>query len=142
MLKLKSLFILLFSIFASFLFLLPLSQTEANITTGLVSHWKMDETTGTTASDSAGTNTGTLINSPTWTTGKLNNALSFDGINDYTNISNERTFKCISFYQNIGVWNINNVESVGYMFFTKEQFNFHINNWAINSPTIYTKFIE
>src|SRR3989338_43253 len=92
MLKLKSLFILLFSIFASFLFLLPLSQTEANITTGLVSHWKMDETTGTTASDSAGTNTGTLINSPTWTTGKLNNALSFDGINDYTNISNESNF--------------------------------------------------
>src|SRR3990167_7744794 len=86
MLKLKSLFILLFSIFASFLFLLPLSQTEANITTGLVSHWKMDETTGTTATDSVGTNNGTLTNGPTWTTGKLNNALSFDGSNDYVSM--------------------------------------------------------
>ncbi|HXN51421.1 MAG TPA: LamG domain-containing protein [Candidatus Acidoferrum sp.] len=45
---------------------------------GLVAWWKFDETSGTTAADSQGTNTGTLVNSPTWTTsGKINGALGF-----------------------------------------------------------------
>ncbi|MGC3991952.1 MAG: LamG domain-containing protein [Chthoniobacteraceae bacterium] len=49
-------------------------QTLAN--TG-VAHLKFDETSGTTAVDSTrnGWN-GTLVNSPTWTTGKINNAVS------------------------------------------------------------------
>jgi len=35
--------------------------------TGLVGHWKLDEGSGTTASDSSGNNNhGTLVNSPTW----------------------------------------------------------------------------
>jgi len=42
---------------------------------GLVSHWKLDETTGTTAADSAGSNNGTLFNGPVWNTGKFNNAI-------------------------------------------------------------------
>jgi hypothetical protein len=54
---------------------------HANITTGLVGHWKFDEGSGITAGDSSGNNnTGTLTNGPTWTTGKLGGALSFDGI--------------------------------------------------------------
>ncbi|KKU76274.1 MAG: hypothetical protein UY03_C0040G0002 [Parcubacteria group bacterium GW2011_GWA2_47_64] len=61
-------------------------SASADITTDLVSHYKLDETSGTTATDSAGTNNGTLTNSPTWTTGKLNNALNFDGTNDYVTI--------------------------------------------------------
>ena len=58
-----------------------------DITTGLIGHWKFDETSGTTATDSSGNNnTGTLTNGPTWTTGKIGNALSFDGVNDTVNI--------------------------------------------------------
>jgi hypothetical protein len=56
----------------------------ADITTGLIGHWKFDEGAGTTASDSSGNNnTGTLTNGPTWTSGKVGSgALQFDGVND------------------------------------------------------------
>ncbi len=50
---------------------------------GLVAHWKFDEGSGNTATDSAGTNNGTLIGNPTWTAGRINGALSFDGVDDY-----------------------------------------------------------
>lgn len=49
----------------------------------LVGHWKLDETSGTTAADSSGgSNTGTVIGagtSPAWTTGIDGGALGFDG---------------------------------------------------------------
>ncbi|MHC4546334.1 MAG: hypothetical protein ACYSYL_17780, partial [Planctomycetota bacterium] len=46
---------------------------------GLVAHWKFDDGSGITAIDSAGTNNGTLNGDPTWTTGRIGGALSFDG---------------------------------------------------------------
>jgi hypothetical protein len=52
----------------------------------LVAHLKLDETTGTTAVDSAGANNnGTLNNGPAWVTGTINGGLDFDGTNDYVN---------------------------------------------------------
>ena len=51
---------------------------------GLVCNWKLDEGSGTSAADASGSgNNGTLVNSPTWTTGKINGALSFNGVNNY-----------------------------------------------------------
>src|SRR5450759_5412343 len=56
-------------------------------THGLVGYWKFDEGTGTNATDSSGMgNNGTLTNGPTWTTGKVGGALSFDGTDDYVNV--------------------------------------------------------
>ena len=53
-------------------------------TSDLIAYYKFDETSGTIASDSYGSNNGTLINNPTWATaGKFSGALSFDGINNY-----------------------------------------------------------
>jgi len=48
----------------------------------LEAHWKLDEASGTTASDSAGSNTGTLHGGTQWmpTGGRVGGALSFDGI--------------------------------------------------------------
>ncbi|MBI2543065.1 MAG: PEGA domain-containing protein [Candidatus Aenigmarchaeota archaeon] len=54
--------------------------------TDTVSYYKFDESSGTTASDSSGANTGTLIGGPSWTAGRVNNALNFDGINDHVSI--------------------------------------------------------
>ncbi|MCJ7816955.1 MAG: Ig-like domain-containing protein, partial [Candidatus Aenigmarchaeota archaeon] len=61
------------------------NQVTVSSTPSLVSHWKFDETSGTTASDSSGNgNTGTLQNSPTRIAGKIGTgALSLDGADDY-----------------------------------------------------------
>ena len=51
-------------------------------TSGLVAHWKFDGNTN----DSAGTNNGSLVGGPTFTTGKVSQALSFDGVDDYVEV--------------------------------------------------------
>jgi hypothetical protein len=57
----------------------------------MVSYWKFDEDSGTTAYDSVGSNNGTLTplpygDGPTWDTGQVNGALNFDGSDDYVSI--------------------------------------------------------
>jgi len=65
----------------------------APFTHGLVGYWKFDEGSGTIAYDSSGyNNNGTLYNSPTWTTGKVGGALSFDGADDYVDAGNGESF--------------------------------------------------
>ena len=51
----------------------------------MVSYWSFDEGQGTIAYDSVGDNDG-AINGATWTTGQINGALSFDGVNDYVDL--------------------------------------------------------
>lgn len=54
--------------------------------TGLVGRWKLNESSGTTASDETGSHNGTLTNmtpASDWVAGKFGNALDFDGSNDY-----------------------------------------------------------
>jgi len=51
--------------------------------TALVAHWKLDESSGSTASDSSGSgHDGTLTGGPTWTTGTIDGGLLFDGVDD------------------------------------------------------------
>ncbi|MDP3772567.1 MAG: LamG-like jellyroll fold domain-containing protein [bacterium] len=53
-------------------------------TSGLVAGYALNEGGGTTANDISGSNNkGTLANSPTWTAGKNDGGLSFDGVDDY-----------------------------------------------------------
>ena len=61
-----------------------LSAHAAAPTNGLVGYWNFNEGSGTTAADSSGGgNNGTLVNGPTWITGKVGSgAVSFGG-NDY-----------------------------------------------------------
>jgi hypothetical protein len=58
---------------------------------GPIAHWKFDEGSGTTAFDSAGNNHGTLIKGPQWTTGQINGALSFDGVDDYVDCGSDQS---------------------------------------------------
>jgi hypothetical protein len=51
---------------------------------GLVAHWTLDEGSGTTVTDSAGSCNGTMSGA-TWTMGQINGGLSFDGSSDYVN---------------------------------------------------------
>ena len=59
-------------------------------TDGLVAHWKLDETAGSSAADASGNgHTGTLtrMSGVSWTTGQIDGALEFDGFNDYVSVS-------------------------------------------------------
>jgi hypothetical protein len=64
-----------------------LSPTEVtqlyNFAPGPVGYWKLDENTGISAYDASGNNqTGTLVNSPEWVSGRLGNAVKFNGNNE------------------------------------------------------------
>jgi len=63
--------------------IIAVGASAENVTcpSGMVSYWKFDETSGTTAFDSVGAHPGTVVGS-TWTTGKVGGALSFDGVDD------------------------------------------------------------
>lgn len=50
-----------------------------------VSYWTFDEGQGAIAYDSVGNNHGTVY-SATWTTGQINGALSFDGVDNYVEV--------------------------------------------------------
>jgi hypothetical protein len=84
-------------------------------TGSLVGHWKLDETTGTIAADSSGSNlNGTLFGGPVWqpTGGKIGGALKFDGIDDYVqlpigstiNALTDSTFTTWVNWSGVGVW--------------------------------------
>jgi PKD repeat protein len=55
---------------------------------GLVAAWGLNEGTGTATTDTSGNgNGGTLVNGPTWTTGKTGGALQFDGVDDRVRVA-------------------------------------------------------
>lgn len=55
-----------------------------------VAHWKLDETTGTVAADSAGGHDGTLQNGPVWEAGApMDGGLAFDGSNDLVSVPDD-----------------------------------------------------
>jgi type II secretory pathway pseudopilin PulG len=63
----------------------------------LVAYWRLDESAGTTASDTTtNANDGTLINSPTWATGHVGGGLLFDGKNDYISVPYNSVFTITS----------------------------------------------
>ncbi len=68
------------------------NATTVEITTGRQGHWKLDSSSGTTATDSSGnSNTGTLTGGPTWVAGKIGNGLNFDGVDDRVNVGSGAT---------------------------------------------------
>jgi Tfp pilus assembly protein PilX len=60
--------------------------TEPVYPTGIVSRWKFDEGSGTSAIDSISGNNGTLVNAPQWATGKFGTSLYFNGSNSLVHI--------------------------------------------------------
>lgn len=92
--------------FAGFLSLFPPQKANADITTGLLGHWALDEGSGTTATDSSGnSHTGTFVDVPTWQAGRVGSgALQFDGTNDALTLATPSTLNAntytISFWIN------------------------------------------
>jgi hypothetical protein len=57
-----------------------------NSQSDLAGYWKFDEGSGTTTNDSSPFHNDGNIYGSTWATGKIGNALQFDGVNDYVEI--------------------------------------------------------
>jgi hypothetical protein len=88
----------------------PGTNPYATLVAGLspVSYWRLGEASGTTAADSAGTNTGTYAGSPTLgltglLTGDANTAVGFDGINDQVTVPNSSSLNPTG-QLSIGAW--------------------------------------
>jgi len=78
------------------------------VPTGLVAAYSFNEGKGTSTADASGNgNAGTLLNGTSWTTGKMGNALLFDGVNDYVVVPNSASLNIsgkgitLSFWINI-----------------------------------------
>jgi len=64
-------------------------QASCDAETGLVAHWKLDESSGSTAADSSGSGYDGAVVGASWNPagGALGGALQFDGDNDYVSIT-------------------------------------------------------
>ncbi len=72
---------------------------------GLVGYWSMNEGTGTSAGDASGNNnTGTLTNGPTWVSGRLGQAVNFDGVNDYITMGDQSSLEINNNSLSFGGW--------------------------------------
>lgn len=90
---------------------------------GLVGYWKFDEGSGATVADSSGNgNTGTLVNSPSWTTGKVGGALQFNGSTNYVNAGNASNLDVAGGDFTAGVW-INTQTTAKKFFLQKADLN-------------------
>lgn len=58
-----------------------------------VAWYRLDQSSGTTATDSVAGRNGTLVNGPVWTSGRISNGLRFDGADDYVSIPNATAFQ-------------------------------------------------
>ena len=81
----KYLVILTLSVF----YITTFAKPNLNAQSSLVGHWSFDEGVSNVAGDNSGNNnSGTLFNNPAWSSaGVVNDALCFDGIDDYVSIS-------------------------------------------------------
>ena len=70
---------------------LIINNVRADLTDGLAGYWNFNEGSGTVAHDSSGNGNDGTIYDATWTTGISDNALDFDGINDYVNCGNSNS---------------------------------------------------
>jgi len=78
---------------------------------GLMAHWKFDEGEGDIAYDSTGNSHGTIYGAK-WTTGQLDGALSFDGIDDYVEVPDNNSQQITTNQITLSAW-IKLVEDVG-----------------------------
>ncbi|MEN9913003.1 MAG: hypothetical protein RLY66_411 [Candidatus Parcubacteria bacterium] len=67
----------------------PVTVAAAPAGTALLRNWNLNQSSGTTATDSSGNSgTATLVGGPTWTTGVAGNGLTLNGTSAYLNAGN------------------------------------------------------
>jgi len=68
------------------------SLASADVVTGLVSHWMLDDGAGPVATDSVGGNDGKLQGDATWAAGFVGGALLLDGDGDFVDCGNKEAY--------------------------------------------------
>lgn len=113
------------------------SQSDA-LERGLAGYWKLDDGSGTSATDaSTNANDGTLTNGPTWTTGQIGGAVSFDGTDDYIIEAGTTKYKFTSSFA-FGGWfkstaNEDNRPVAGFDSGSSDRYNLVIDNSGTES---------
>jgi hypothetical protein len=113
--------------------LLPHQAAAQDTTTGLVGHWKLDETAAsTTVADSVGTNTGTMVSmtgAANTAAGQVDTALDFDGTAEYITVPDNASFD-LPLYT-ISAWVRSDIGSGGIIKIVDKGTNFTM-NWTHN----------
>jgi hypothetical protein len=119
-------------IMASFL-IIPKAFSQ-DIKTGLIGHWKLDETSGTTAIDYVSNKNGTMLGGmdagADSAGGKVGTALNFDGVDDHIDIGNHPEFDLAGKDFSISFW-----------FYADEDLNEIGDNW-FNRRSIISKSVD
>jgi len=74
----------------------PTPTPTSSLYGNLVAYWALNETSGTTCADSAGSNNGTITGATINQTGKLGKSYSFDENGDYVTLANESNFDFVT----------------------------------------------
>jgi len=70
--------------------IVDMGSDEVGVCAAMISHWKFEEGSGTTAADSVSDNNGTLYGGPNWVTGRVGSyALDFNGTSDYVDVGDQ-----------------------------------------------------
>ena len=83
-----------------------ITDAENIVTDGLVSYWTFDrdDIIGNTVKDVWGENNATIVGNPTIVNGHLKDALKFDGIKDYVNLTTLGDFGAKLDFSTVEVW--------------------------------------
>ena len=101
---------------------------KADIASGLVGHWTFDEGSGSTALDSSGNNSSGTISGPSWATGRIGSALSFDGSNDYVRVPYKSNLQLYNSSFTFSSW-IKSTDSDEGMIVVRDSGNNTYNEW-------------
>ncbi len=92
------------------------SPQNDSLSYGLAGYWKLDDGSGTTATDSSiHAKNGTLTNGPTWTTGQIGGGVDLDGTNDYITMGDQSIHEGMS-QMSLSIWiNMDALPATNYM---------------------------
>ena len=99
-------------------------------------YWKLNETNGSTASDSSGMGYNGTVNNATWTTGRFDGGLGFDGSTSYVSVpylnSTDATLEYTGNNLTLGAWvYVNPTETTGGYLISKD-WNSSQNNYRLS----------
>jgi len=113
-----------------------------DIDSGLISHWTLNEETGTEITDSAGSNTGTWngeANVRVASEGKVGSSLDFDGTDDYVQVDNDASLETNEGTWALWVYNQADAENRGIMQFGQSGWNYKVSIETLETERILVR---